>query len=116
MEALFLSNNLSICGFYELDRQGTVLFSRLQTGEKSIQTGSSLTGLNFFENILTCQNSNHLRYRFNDFVTGRHPSETFTFDCQTSEIIIPLKVMFVRVSQKDSDGRELLFYIDIKSN
>jgi len=116
MKNLSLSNTFNVCGFYELDAAGTILYSRPKHDGKFEKPDASLIGLNFFEKVLVCQNSENLRRRFAGFVSGRTTADSFIFSCQISGSLIPLRVMFVRVSERNSGAREVLFYIDIKPN
>lgn len=109
-----LINTLDVCGFYELDASGAVLYSRPGNGGKFEKPDSTLVGLNFFEEVFVCQNSESLRRRFANFVSSRQTTENFLFGWQISESFVSLRVMFVRVSERNFDGKNVFFYIDIK--
>lgn len=108
-----LLNSSNMCGFYELDAQGTVLYSRPKHGGKFDQPNWSAVGLNFFTDIFHCRNANDLRRRFTNFVSEKHSTETFVFGGQTSEKVIPLRVMFVCISERNENKREVRFYVDL---
>jgi hypothetical protein len=116
MENFTLPNTLDVCGFHELDASGTVLYSRPKHDGKLDKLDQRYVGLNFFEKIFVCPNSESLRRRFADFVSSRNTSETFIFSCRIAENIVSLRVMFVRVSERNAGEREVIFYIDIKPN
>lgn len=111
-----LLNTLNVCGFYELDISGAVLYSRPKHDGKLGQPDISPVGLDFFEKVFVCQSSENLRRRFADFVSSRKTTETFIFGCRISEKVFPLRILFVRVSERNTDGRKVFFYIDIKSD
>ena len=116
MNKTVLSNTLDVCGFYELDTRGTVVYSRIKQDGKFEKSDGSRVGQDFFEEIFACQNSDALRRRFFNFITGKATTETFIFGCQIAEKIIPLRVLFVRVSEGSRERRDTLFYVDIKQD
>lgn len=114
MQNISLLNNSDVCGFYELDASGGVLYSRPKRDGKFIQSDGAIVGLNFFTEVFNCQNANVLRRRFLEFVSNRRAAETFLFGGLFSDDILPLRVMFVCLSERDNGKREIRFYVDIK--
>lgn len=114
MQNVSLLNDLDICGFYELNAAGVVLYSRPKREGKFIQPDKLLNGLDFFTDVFVCRNTTDLRRRFLNFTGGKHSTETFIFGGQFSDDIVPLRVMFVCLSKRNDGKREVRFYVDIK--
>lgn len=101
-------------GFYELDTDGTVLYSRIKRDGQFEKATSLLVGRNFFDDVLTCQNSEIFRRRFRRFVSGGITHENFIFDYVLSESIIPLKVMLMRITENTGSKCQSLIIVDIR--
>lgn len=102
-------------GFYELDSAGIILYSQLEGDDKPDSTNKSIVGLNFFKEVLSCQNGADLRRRFKSFVTGKITTDSFVFNCKTAERTAPARVLLARVFGNSVPGSDPLFYIDIKA-
>lgn len=106
----------AICGFYELNAQGTVLYARAKQGDKLWKPAESLRGHDFFAEILEFTNVEALRRRFSAFVSSQISTDNFRFAPEFAGRMIPLKVLLVRVMENNAGGREPVFYIDIKQD
>lgn len=99
-----------LCGFYELDTDGVILYSRLKNGGKFEKATPQTVGLNFFEDFFVCQNSEALRRRFKRFVAEGFSTENFSFNYIQNDETVPLKIMLVRTSDTNgAEHRELIF-------
>src|ERR1700712_3622448 len=99
-----------LCGFYELDAQGKILYARLNHDGKFERADDSVIGHDFFAEIFTCRNIDALQHRFQAFVTGKLTTENFTFNGNFSDRMIPFRVMLVRVAEnKDGGARRNLY-------
>lgn len=116
MQNVSLLNDLGICGFYELNAAGAVLYSRPKRDGKFVQPDRSLIGLDFFTDVFLCRNATDLRRRFLDFTGGKHSTETFMFGGQFSDVIVPLRVMFVCLTERNDGKREVRYYVDLKQS
>ena len=101
-------------GFYELDTQGCVLYSRPKRAGEFDKPDSSIIGRNFFSEVLNFRNVAEFRRRFGNFVNGNYPTENFTFNCLMPDDNVAVKVMFVRVAENYGAGNERLVYVEIR--
>ena len=104
-----------LTGFYELNSEGIILYSRIKRDGEATAAAGLLTGKDFFTEFLDCRNADALRRRFLGFVSGKSTTETFIFGCEIGGTVIPLRVMLVHVSQVSRKEPGSLFYIDIKA-
>lgn len=103
-------------GFYELDTDGTVVYSRIRRDDKFEKATSLLVGQNFFDDVLECRNSEVFRRRFRRFVCESTRHENFIFDYILSESIIPLKIMLMRITENTGSKCQSLIIVDIRQN
>src|SRR5687767_1668460 len=90
------------CGFYELDTNGVIMYSRIKNGGKFEKPDPDVVGLNFFDDFFVCQNSEVLRRRFKRFVIEGYSTENFNFGLVQGDEIFPLKIMLVRAAETGS--------------
>jgi hypothetical protein len=103
-------------GFYELDPDGTVLYSRIKRDDQFEKATSLQVGRNFFEDVLGYQNSEAFRRRFRRFVSDGTTHENFIFDYVISESTFPLKVRLMRISEHNGSESQSLIIVDIRQN
>ena len=103
-------------GFYELDTDGTILYSRIKRDGKFEKATSLLVGQNFFDDVLGYQNSEVFRRRFRRFVNDSITHENFIFDYVVSESIIPLKIMLMRITENTGSKCQSLIIVDMRQN
>lgn len=103
-----------LCGFYELDAQGKVVYARLKHDGRFERADDSVIGRDFFAEIFTCRNSDTLRRHFQAFIDGRMTTEHFTFGGNFGERVLPFRIMLVRVAENNGTARKHLFFLDIK--
>ena len=98
-------------GFFELDDDGNVRYSRTRSGETD--QGASLVGQNFFE-LAGFANCDDLRRHFRRFVENDHAAESFVFDCFFDEAVARTKVTLTRAFQTDDFPPEKIVMLDIR--
>ena len=103
-------------GFYELDTDGTIVYSRIRRDGEFEKATSLFVGRNFFDDILVCQNSEVFRRRFRRFVCDSAAHENFIFEYVLSESIIPLKIMLMRITENIGSKCQSLIIVDIRQN
>ena len=101
-------------GFYELDKEGTVLYSRPKRDGKFDKPNAAVIGRNFFNEIFDCRNAADFRRRFHNFLSGSHSTENFAFNCLAPDNAVAVRVMFVRVAENCGAGNESLVYVEIR--
>ena len=103
-------------GFYELETDGTVVYSRMRRDGEFEKATSLLVGRNFFDEVLVCPNSDIFRRRFRRFVTDTATHENFIFEYVLSESIIPLKIMLMRITENNCSKCQSLIIVDIRQS
>ena len=101
----------SAFGFFELDDDGTVRYSRPRTDAPD--DGASLVGQNFFE-FAGFANCDDLRRHFRRFVEADHAAESFIFDCFFEHVVARTKVTLTRAFETDDFPPEKIVMLDIR--
>ena len=93
-------------GLLELDRAGTVLYSRLD-GDKGKEASADICGSNFYTEFAPFANVAEFRERLSRFAAGASPAESFVFDCRCHDgQTVPVRVLLARMRQRaDGSGR-----------
>ena len=103
-----------VFGLFELNKDGTVLYSK-NADLYSSERLTKLVGLNFFDEAAPFENREEFRAYLKRFMQSGFPSETFNFTCQKENQIIPAKVMLVRITERqNSDERAETVIVDIR--
>jgi hypothetical protein len=101
-------------GLFELDADGTVIYSRLRKNKEFFDTEPGVIGCNFFDEVAAFENVEDFRRRFRYFVKGSHSIENFNFDFRFEENAVPMRVMLVRVSEHGQSEKTNLVIVDIR--
>ena len=92
-------------GLFELDAEGTILFSRLEPdGRSGDGGGAELAGLNFYEEVAAFDNADELRRMIKGFLRGGGPADSFDFTCRSGGEAVPLRVLLARVRERSDAG------------
>lgn len=109
--------SLELDSFYELDADGRLLYANNGFDEETDQDRNpKTTEIDFFQAIFDCRNADDLRRRFLNFVAANLTTETFTFNAETADKIIPIGITLIRVWKSGSNNFEALFFMHIKPN
>lgn len=103
-----------IFGLFELDLSGTVIYSRVDPNDSSVNLPSNLIGLNFFDEIAPFGKTEELRRRFRCFAKGTDSADKFTFTDQSDDHHSEVKVMLTQISEREYNGSEKLIIVDIR--
>lgn len=98
-------------GFFELDDDGTVRYSRPRTD--ATDENSSIVGQNFFESA-GFANCDDLRRHFRRFIEADHAAESFIFDCFFEHAVARTKVTLTRAFETDDFPPEKIVMLDIR--
>jgi hypothetical protein len=101
-------------GLFELNAEGTVVYSRLRRKRELFAAEPGTTGCNFFDEVAAFENVDDFRRRFMYFVKGSNPVESFNFDFRFEEDAVPMRVMLVRVSETENNEHTNLVIVDIR--
>lgn len=102
------------CGFYELDSDGIIQYSRIKRDGKFEKADPEMIGLNLFDDLLVCQNSAALRRHFKRFVIEGFSTDNFTFNLLQNENTIPLKIMLVRATETNGAEHKGLIFVEVR--
>jgi|SRR5215203_5626971 len=102
-------------GLFELNNDGTVLYSRFRKNNQLLNTNSEMVGHNFFEDIAGFENVRDLRRIFNNFVRSNKFTDNFIFECRFSEEVVPVRVMMVRAFENSFPNPADIVILDIRN-
>lgn len=103
-----------VFGLFELNDEGTILYSRSDSGASSNEALRQLTGRNFFDEAAPFENTDEFRHYVNRFIRSNDPSEIFNFNCRIKNQDIPAKIKLVRIIERSSDERARTTIVDIR--
>ena len=109
MSSLILATQ-RLFGLLELDRCGTVIFSKLE-GDEKLAGVVDVVGRNFFSEVATFLNVADFRQRFETFDNNREPSSSFMFNCDYGDGAVPVKVLLARLREDTKYPGSVLVYI-----
>lgn len=101
-------------GLFELDADGTVVYSRVRRNREMFEPEPGVVGSNFFDEVAAFENVEDFRRRFKYFVKGTNSIENFNFDFRFAESAVPMRVMLVRVSETEHNENTNLVIVDIR--
>ena len=103
-------------GLFELNNEGTVLYSRFRLNNRLVNSDPELVGQDFFEEIAGFENAKELRRIFNNFVKGNQFTDNFVFDCRFAEKTVPVRVMMVRAFENNYPNHADIVILDIRNS
>jgi hypothetical protein len=106
-------NALNLCGIYELDTSGKIVYCGAHSGDGYFKRNAEMVGNNFFE-IARFKNVEDFRRRIKFFFQNSNPTENFNFNCRFSESVSNVKVKLVRVSERESEESSAFVIVDIR--
>lgn len=112
----YLDSANFISGLFELDRTGTVLYSRFRRTNDLLNLTEQLAGQNFFDDVADFENVKDFRNKFMNFVSSRQFSDNFSFNCRLDGKNIPLRVMILRATEANHDETRDILIVDIRRN
>lgn len=88
-------------GLLELDSDGTVLYSRVETDGAGVGLPApDLTGLNFFTEVAPFTNVNDFRRQLDLFGRGEQPASSLDFVCQYDDGPLAVRVLLARIRER----------------
>lgn len=103
-------------GLFELDSDGTVLYSRVRHNNQLINAKPDWVGQNYFEEIAPFENVKEFRHRFVNFVKGRQTAECFNFNCRLQGQDVPVKVMMAGAYEVGCETPSNIVILDIRKS
>ncbi|MDQ3653348.1 MAG: hypothetical protein M3458_24305 [Acidobacteriota bacterium] len=105
--------NLIPFGLLELDATGTVLLYEPVKEWKSNLTPKSVTGLNFFTEIVPFSQVRELQYRFDTFISNGVAEERFTLSLPYNHGQVRVRFLLARLSKQARRGLERMAIVQI---
>ena len=106
-------NALNLCGIYELDTGGRIVYCGAHSSDGYFRRNPEMVGNNFYE-IARFENVEDFRRRVKSFLQNSNSMENFDFDCRFSESVSNVKVKLVRVSEREFEGNSAFVIVDIR--
>ena len=102
-------------GLFELNNDGTVLYSRLRQDNRLLNADTEIIGHNFFEEIAGFENVRDLRRIFNNFLKSNKFTDNFIFDCRFPNEVVRVRVMMVRAFENSYPNPADIVIMDIRN-
>jgi hypothetical protein len=106
-----------LLGLFELDPAGIVLYSRAEpAGDDDGAASPDIAGRNFYEEVAPFDNVEEFRQRVTEFALGASPADSFRFDCQYREDVLPVRVLLARIREQASNERTKSVIVHIRKD
>ena len=102
-------------GLFELNNDGTVLYSRFRLNNRLTNADTELVGHDFFEEVAGFENARELRRIFNNFVKSNKFTDNFIFDCRFPGEVVRVRVMLVRAFENSYPNPADIVILDIRN-
>ncbi|MCA1817410.1 MAG: hypothetical protein LC746_13650 [Acidobacteria bacterium] len=103
-----------IYGLFELDDEGTVLYSRVEPDGETGGATADVSGRNFYEEVAPFENVEEFRRRVAAFAAGSGSADRFNFSCRCGDTAQPVKVLLARVRERMSGTRTKSVLVHIR--
>ena len=103
-------------GLYEITKAGKILYSRVRQRNALLNLQPEKVGKNLFEDVLLFDNALTFRRKVENFWDAMENTQTFTFNSQTSNRNLPIKVLLIRVNQSNHLSNEKFIIVDIRKS
>jgi hypothetical protein len=101
-------------GFFELDKNGTVLYQRSYEHGAAVGLGRSAIGQNFFEEIDIPGTGDLLKRRFRNFIDSSRSVDSFDFECLYETLPVKAKVLMTKGHETHDDAPAGIVIVNIK--
>lgn len=89
-------------GLIELDRAGTVLFTRFEGDGAASFAACDFTGRNFYTDVAPFRNVGEFRQQLESFCMGTEPAHSIDFVCDYDDGPLPVRVLLARISERSA--------------
>lgn len=97
----YLTSPYFLSVLFELDRAGTILYSRFTKNNEFINMTHQFGGQNFFDESDEFKNIKDFQQIFKSFVNSDQFANNLIFNCELPKKIIPIKVMLIRAYERN---------------
>jgi hypothetical protein len=87
-------------GLVELGADGTVLYSRIESDNNRLFPTTSITGRNFYSEVVPFRNVEEFHNCLNSFIRSPQQANSFLFTCQYEDGPVQVKVLLARVRER----------------
>jgi hypothetical protein len=99
-------------GIFELDENGTVIYSSLEASNTWVGAEKDIKGRDFFNEVLAFTNVAELQRRLEAFKAEAIPARSFDFICHFHQQSVPVKVLLARLCDKlDGQPKSILVHL-----
>ena len=106
------SNQEESLGIFELDDDGTVIYSSFEESNSWVGAEKDIKGRDFFNEVLAFTNVAELQRRLEAFKAEEIPARSFDFVCHFHQQSVPVKVLLARLCDKlDGQPRSILIHL-----
>jgi len=99
-------------GIFELDDDGTVIYSSFEESNSWVGAEKDIKGRDFFNEVLAFTNVAELQRRLEAFKAEEIPARSFDFVCHFHQQSVPVKVLLARLCDKlDGQPRSILIHL-----
>lgn len=99
-------------GIFELDNDGTVIYSSFDESNSWVGAEQDIKGRDFFNEVLAFTNVAELQRRLEAFKAEEIPARSFDFVCHFHQQSVPVKVLLARLCDKiDGQPRSILIHL-----
>jgi hypothetical protein len=100
-------------GIFELDENGTVVYSNFEGSTGWASAEKDLKGRNFFDEVLGFTNVADLQRRLEAFKADTLPAQSFDFVCHYHHQSVPVKVLLAQLCDR-SEGRRKTILVHLR--
>jgi hypothetical protein len=100
-------------GIFELDDNGTVIYSNFEEGNNRVGAEQDINGRDFFNEVLGFTNVAELQRRLEAFKAEAIPARSFDFVCHFQQQSVPIKVLLARLCDRP-DGQPTSILVHLR--
>jgi hypothetical protein len=101
-------------GLFEMNEEGTVLYSRVEPEGEPEEAGECMVGRNFIAEVVPFGNVEEFRHRVGCFTRSQSQADSFNFNCEYGDGPEPVRVLLARIRERSGDGRTKSLLVHIR--
>ena len=112
--SLTIATRQKLFGLLELDVEGRVLYSRIDSGTDARNFEGDIRGLNFFTEVAPFENTGELQQHVDDFRLGSQQANTISFTCQYGDGPVQVRVLMARIRERSENDHTKSILVHIR--
>ena len=101
-------------GLLELDAAGTVLYSRLEGGDRLNDPAANVAGLNFYSEVAPFLNVEEFHQRLDAFSRSGEHANSFAFSCDYEDGAVRVRVLLAHIRERTNGDQTKSLLVHIK--